>query len=467
MVQQVVWHQQFGTMGGALDHSAFLRALGARGIGALPNAAASRVADLPRGAGIVFCDTLQPEVTDFVRRASHGGTARVLVVASSHAASAHGVWTLLRHGASDVLRAEARDVDRVVAEAAARLERWSEVDRVVGSSLVRDNLVGESPSWVAVLRQLVEAARYTDAPILLLGETGTGKELAARLVHSLDARPQKRSLVVVDCGAIAPELSGSELFGHERGAFTGALTARDGAFALADGGTLFLDEVGDLPLHLQPELLRVVQERAFKRLGSNAWQNTHFRLVSATHRDLDDGLASGRFRGDLYYRIASISLRLPALRDRPDDVLPLARHFMSQLRPLADPPELDPIVEEYLIRRPYPGNVRELRQLVTRIMHRHVGNGPITAGEIPEDERPAEAPLASWLDAPFEHAIRRAVSQGVPLREIGQAATEAAITIACDLEGSVQRAARRLHVTDRALQLRRKARSRPGRAESS
>src|SRR5437763_9151048 len=133
----------------------------------------------------------------------------------------------------------------------------------------------------------MEAAFFTDAPVLSTGETGTGKELIARLVHSLDARSKKRDLVVVDCTTIVPTLSGSEFFGHERGAFTGAVSTREGAFALADGGTLFLDEVGELPLTLQPRLLRVLQEHTYKRVGGNLWQEAKFRLVCATNRNLE------------------------------------------------------------------------------------------------------------------------------------------------------------------------------------
>src|SRR5262249_683962 len=149
-----------------------------------------------------------------------------------------------------------------------------------------------------------------------IGESGTGKELIARLIHDLDSRPGKPPLVVVDCTTIVPGLSGSEFFGHERGAFTGAINTRDGAFALANGGTLFLDEIGELPQPMQAELLRVIQERKYKRVGSNAWQHTDFRLVSATNMDLESGVAKGAFRGDLYYRIAGWVCRTPPLRER-------------------------------------------------------------------------------------------------------------------------------------------------------
>jgi transcriptional regulator with GAF, ATPase, and Fis domain len=450
MVKTVVWHHYVGRSG-ACDPRPFLNALSTAGIGAIPLAAQD-----PVGPGILFFDEITLSLLECLREISRMGLERVLAIALSRGALVDGgAWRLLQHGASDVLAWD--DTRNCAAEVAARLERWEEVDQLVASPLVRDNLIGRSPPWVGALRRLVEAARYTNAPILLLGETGTGKELASRVVHALDTRPRKGELVLVDCGTVAPELSGSEFFGHTRGAFTGAIAARDGAFAMADGGTLFLDEIGELPLRLQAELLRAVQERTFKRLGSNAWQQTSFRLVSATNRCLPDEVQRGQFRRDLYYRIAGVTITLPPLRDRPEDILPLIRHFMAQLRPTGPLPEIDEVVADYLVKRPYEGNVRDLRQLVAAIMHRHVGAGPITAGDLPVDERPAGDIEVDWRDVPFATAIRRAVAQGVGLREIGHAATETAIQVAVEIEGNLQSAARKLGVTDRALQIRRAA----------
>jgi transcriptional regulator with GAF, ATPase, and Fis domain len=361
----------------------------------------------------------------------------------------------VRHGASDLLVwSPQRDT---IGEIVARVTRWDEVDRLVSSPLVRDNMVGSGAAWTLAARRLVEAARFSDAPVLLLGETGTGKELAARLVHALDARQNKRGMIVVDCGTLAPDLSGSELFGHVRGAYTGAVDGREGAFAIADGGTLFLDEIGELPLRLQPELLRAVQERMYKRLGSNVWRETSFRLVSATNRDLPADVDEGRFRRDLYYRIASVAVRLPPLRERVEDIVPLAEYFVAQLTRDGSAPRLDDSVREYLTRRTYPGNVRDLKQLVARIMQRHVGPGPITVGDIPPDERPDAALPGDWRDEMFERAVRKAVAQGAGMKEISHAATELAIEIAVEVEGNLANAARRLGVTDRALQMRRAA----------
>jgi transcriptional regulator with GAF, ATPase, and Fis domain len=416
----------------------------------------------PKGPGVLFFDEVTPQFCEFLSEASRFGLERVLAVAiSRHALSNGDCWRLLQHGASDVFAWE-RPADPGL-EVAARFKRWEMVDGLMRSPVVRDNLIGQSPAWIRALRQVVEVARFTNAPVLITGESGTGKELVARLIHTLDPRQNKRDLVVLDGASVVPELSGSEFFGHERGSFTGAVAAREGAFTLADGGTLFLDEVGELPMNLQAELLRVMQEHTYKRVGSNNWQRTDFRLISATNRDLLAEEARGYFRRDFYYRIAGWVCHLPPMRDRVEDVLPLARHYLEKLSP-EDPPELDDAVREYLLSRDYPGNVRDLKHLVTRIFYHHVGPGPITVGDIPENERPASGIEAvDWRDQSFYHAIRRALAQSVGLKEIGRAAEDAAERIAIeDEQGNLQRAAYRLGVTDRALQMRRAARRQNG-----
>ena len=311
--------------------------------------------------------------------------------------------------------------------------------------------------WKSILRQIVEVACFTDASVLILGESGTGKELLARLIHTLDKRPKKGELIILDCTTIVPELSGSEFFGHERGAYTGAAGPRDGAFCLAHGGSLFLDEVGELPPVLQAQLLRVVQERSYKRVGGNDWNKTEFRLICATNRNLAHEVAEGRFRSDLYYRIAAWVCHLPPLSERLDDILPLTRHFLQELRPDGEAPELDDAVLHYLMSRPYPGNVRDLKQLVTRISHLHVGDGPITLGDLPEVERLRLGECAAdWRDERLDQVVRRAISLGAGLKEISQYAADTAVRIAVgDEEGNLQRAACKLGVTDRALQMRR------------
>lgn len=409
-----------------------------------------------RGPSILLAPYINPGVEEVIRTMSRQGAERLLVLVVGDALLDHrDAWCVLQAGATDVLIWA--DLPDPLAVIAARLQRWRAIDELMASPLVKDNLVGESKRWKLVISQMVEAARFTDTPLLLMGETGTGKELAARLIHTLDPKRSQYELVVLDCTTIVPDLSGSELFGHERGAFTGAIAARDGAFALANQGTLFLDEVGELPLGLQVQLLRVLQEHTYKRVGSNKWQATDFRLIGATNRDLAHEEANGSFRRDLYYRLASWVIRLPPLRERTEDILPLVRHFLRQALPGGEPPPLDGRLQEYFLQRAYPGNVRDLRNLVFRIAARHVGPGPITIGAIPPDERPTpEAGVGAHRDLQMEQTVRRALTLGTNLKELKRMVEESAIRLVIDEEeGNLQRAARRLGVTDRLLQLRR------------
>ena len=414
---------------------------------------------LPSGRScLVVFDHLTGEVFEELRGAGAWGRHQVLAIALPSAALDNSdAWSLLRSGASDVVRWDDRDPP--VRAVAARLERWAEIDRIVRSDTIRHTLIGDSPTWVAILRQVVEVAAFTQTSILLTGESGTGKELISRMIHGVDHRPDKGPFVVLDCTTVVPTLSGSEFFGHERGAFTGAVSARDGAFARANGGTLFLDEVGELPLTLQAELLRVIQEGMYKRVGSDTWRDTTFRLICATNRPLRDAIASGGFRSDLYHRIAAWGCELPPLRERTDDIIPLATHFLSSLIPSLPQPPFDPAVTEFIKYRSYPGNVRDLRLLMARIAARHVGDGPVTVGSLPDSERPeSQADVLTWWQGAFEKAIRDAVGCGIGLREIGKRAQDTAIGIAVAAEGgSLRRASLRLGVTERALQMRRSA----------
>jgi transcriptional regulator with GAF, ATPase, and Fis domain len=407
--------------------------------------------------GIVCFSAADAELNDFVREASEHGRKRVLALPMPGVAieSAYA-WSLMRAGASDVLMTgSAAEMAKLVR---ARMERWRTVDALVNCEAVKAHLVGSSPAWAALLRQVVEVARFTSAAVLLIGESGTGKELIGRVIHELDPSACEHDLVVVDCTTVVPELAGSELFGHERGAFTGSVGSRDGAVALADGGSLFLDELGDLPLPLQGQLLRVVQEGAFKRVGSDVWRRSRFRLVSATHSNLLEAIRDRQFRQDLYYRVAGWVLHVPPLRQRTEDIMPLARHFFREFQGGSGPIEFDPTVEQYLLTRAYDGNVRDLRQLVARISSRHTGPGPVTVGELPESERPEEdVANASWRGLEFEATIGRAVAMGVGLKEISQAAADTAARLALRNSGNLRAAARTLRVSDRALQLRRAA----------
>jgi formate hydrogenlyase transcriptional activator len=227
-------------------------------------------------------------------------------------------------------------------------------------------LVGDSPALAAV-RRAVDRVAPTDATVLLLGETGTGKELVARLVH--DRSPRRGGpFVPVSCAALAPGLIASELFGHEAGAFTGAVKRRAGRFELAAGGTLFLDEVGELPPEAQAALLRVLQERVVERVGGGESIPVDVRLVAATHRDLAAEAAAGRFRPDLFYRLNVFPVAVPPLRDRPGDVPALADHFVRLFAAKHGRPatHIGAAALAALARHPWPGNVRELQNLVER-----------------------------------------------------------------------------------------------------
>jgi transcriptional regulator with GAF, ATPase, and Fis domain len=407
------------------------------------------------GPHLVFFDECSDLLLQRVRELSVCARDRILLIAAPVTALAPAQkWKLLTNGASNVF--SDTSAERLCATLYDQLERWSEIDAIFASPLVSRNLIGCSSTWRSELRRIIEVAKFTEANVLLCGETGTGKELLARLIHSLSARPNKGQMVVLDCTTVVRELSGSELFGHERGAYTGAVGPRDGAFALADGGTLFLDEIGELPLALQAQLLRAIQEKTYKRVGGNQWCRSDFRLVCATNRDLLKAVERGEFRRDLYYRIAGWVAKPPALRERPEDIVPLAKHFLEILRPGAPVPEFEEAVQQYLVQREYPGNVRDLRQLVSRIAYRHVGPGPITPGDIPEEERPTtERDSGCWCDEGFRSAVRHAVVSGVGLKEISRVTSDTAVQIALRNEGgSIGRAARRLRVTDRALQMR-------------
>jgi transcriptional regulator with GAF, ATPase, and Fis domain len=361
-------------------------------------------------------------------------------------------WRLLGMGVDDVFQWQSQNA--LGETLAARLNRWAYIEDMLTSERVQNVLIGSSPVWRNALRQIIETACFSTAPVLVLGESGTGKELAARLIHDLDKRPDKQGLVLLDCTTVVPELSGSEFFGHEKGAFTNALEARDGAFALADRGTLFLDEVGELPLRLQAELLRVSQEGAYKRVGGNLWKKAQFRLICATNRNLTEEIEKGRFREDLYYRLSASVIRLPPLRERRLDIPELAAHFLAQQLKTDAPPDFDPLMMNYLLSRPYPGNVRQLRQLITRIATRCVGKQNVTLGDLPAADRESFA-LAdyAWQENGFKDAIRRAVADGVGLKEIKRIAADTAMDIAVEeAAGNLQEAARRLDVTDRLVQ---------------
>jgi len=236
----------------------------------------------------------------------------------------------------------------------------------IRSELKFEEIVGKSEALRRVLKE-VETVAPTDSTVLIYGETGTGKELIARAVHNLSSR-QSNSFVKLNCAAIPTGLLESELFGHERGAFTGAISQRVGRFELANRGTMFLDEIGEVPLDLQPKLLRVLQEREFERLGSTRTLRTDARLIAATNRDLETLVSEQKFRSDLYYRLNVFPVRVPALRERPEDIPLLVRHFVQQYSRRISR-AIDTIPSDTmttLVKYPWPGNIRELQNVIER-----------------------------------------------------------------------------------------------------
>jgi DNA-binding NtrC family response regulator len=238
-----------------------------------------------------------------------------------------------------------------------------------------EEIVGTSAALTAVLKQ-VEVVAPTESTVLILGETGTGKELIARAIHNLSPRCSN-GFVKLNCAAIPTGLLESELFGHEKGAFTGAIAQRIGRFELADGGTVFLDEVGEIPLELQTKLLRVLQEREFERLGSTRTLRTDARLIAATNRDLSAMVEEQKFRSDLFYRLNVFPVRVPPLRERAEDIPMLVRHFAQHFaRRMNRTVETIPSeAMDALIRYPWPGNIRELENLLERAVI--LSRGPV------------------------------------------------------------------------------------------
>jgi sigma-54 specific flagellar transcriptional regulator A len=249
------------------------------------------------------------------------------------------------------------------------------------------------------LRRMIEQVAPFDTTVLILGESGTGKEVAARAIHAASAR-SKGPFVALNCGAVPAELLESELFGHEKGAFTGALAARKGRFEMAEGGTLLLDEIGDMPLPMQVKLLRVLQERSFERVGGTQTLKCNVRVVAATHRNLEDQIARGGFREDLYYRLNVFPIEMPALRERIDDLPALVQAIGARLsQDGRGEVKLGPDAMAALSAYAWPGNVRELHNLIERLAVLHP-NATVTAADLPQRYRAAWEAACARGEAP-------------------------------------------------------------------
>lgn len=274
------------------------------------------------------------------------------------------------------------------------------------------SLVGQSPAILQV-RDLIERVAQSDATVLILGESGTGKEVVARNIHYASPR-RKGPFVPINCGAIPENLLESELFGHEKGAFTGAISTRRGRFELAEGGTLFLDEIGDMPLSMQVKLLRVLQERTFERVGGNKTINVDVRIVAATHRNLEHLVRNGGFREDLYYRLNVFPIEMPALRERVEDLPLLVDELLARIEgEQRVKVHLSPGAIHCLSRYPWPGNVRELANLMERLAILH------PAGLVNVDDLPAKFRLGYEEQTPANAVASAPLSMETPGLPLG------------------------------------------------
>jgi transcriptional regulator with PAS, ATPase and Fis domain len=297
---------------------------------------------------------------------------------------------------------------------------------------------------------LIERVAPTDTTVLITGESGTGKELVAQALHDLSSRKDK-PFIKINCAAIPSTLMESELFGYEKGAFTGAVGSKPGRFELADTGTLFLDEIGEMSMEMQVKLLRVLQERTFERVGGIRSMTVDVRLIAATNRDLDQMVKEGTFRSDLYYRLNVVPIHLPRLYERPEDIPKLARYFVEKYaEKLKKPvPGFSPEALELLMQFPWPGNIRQLENVIERVMVIH-DDGVIAPDQLPEEilEFEEERFLQSEANP---NSLKDAVR--VATRQIERKIIEEALE---ETQQNVTQAARRLNISRKGLQLKMK-----------
>ena len=401
---------------------------------------ASAFERLEAAVGIVTGAGVEEELAPTFRRLVPAGAE----VAAVGALPAHRLAVaVIRAGASDyfALPGDLELLKSWLRERGERLrarESRSSFAAREGEKYRFEGILGGSAALRAALDQASRVIPHASVTVLVAGETGTGKELLARAIHYNGPR-REAPFVDVNCAAIPENLLESELFGHEKGAFTDASAAKPGLFEAAHGGTLFLDEIGHLPLMLQGKLLRALQERVVRRVGGTKNIPVDVRIVAASHVNLADAVRRGEFREDLFYRLAVVPVTLPPLRERRDDVLPLARHFLSHFaREYALPePVLTAGAERELLARPWPGNVRELRNAMERALLLASGPELDAADVAPLDLAAASSPVSSGIPFP------------ATLGEVARATTQRMLDIC---QGNKSEAARRLGISRARLQ---------------
>ncbi len=411
---------------------------------------------------VVVTDLVMPKIggMDLLRRVSADFPDVPVIVITAHG-SVDSAVTALKAGAFDYITKpfEQDELKKVIAKAARAHDLERQNVHEVGGDSGQASLVGESPGMRAVYEMI---AKVADSPstVLVTGESGTGKELIAKALHRGSSRREK-PLIKVNCAAIPKDLVESELFGYERGAFTGAVSSKPGRFELADGGTLFLDEIGEVPVEMQVKLLRALQESEFERVGGIKTLRVDVRLIAATNRDLKQLIADGKFREDLYYRLAVVPIALPPLRERRDDIPLLVRHFVRKYDERLGK-RVEGIEDEalqLLAAYSWPGNIRELENLMERSVL--FADGPlILASALPDSlrERSPQPPVPIAAVGPLGSI---AAPSGASMKEIvrqAQAELEKEL-IARALEetgGNVTRAAKRLQISRKSLQVKMK-----------
>jgi DNA-binding NtrC family response regulator len=366
---------------------------------------------------LVLADIKMPGMDgiELLDKVKEGSPSTVVIMMTAHATVDYAVRAL-KLGAYDFVKKpfDPDDLARLVEKAVEHRGLIAEnvqLKRSLDEIARFDHIVGESAKMQEVL-DLVRTVSATDSTVLVRGESGTGKELIARAIHAASPR-RYMPLVPVSCGALPDSLMESELFGHEKGAFTGAQYRRKGKLELADGGTLFLDEIGEISPKTQVDLLRVLEDRSLTRVGGQKPIRVDFRVIAATHRDLNAMVEEGTFRHDLFYRLNVVTVFLPPLRERPEDIPPLVRHFLEKLsRQMSRRFEgIEPEAMELLRRHGWPGNVRELENAVERAMV--VGTPPLLrARDLPLAPSPGPAPLPSEGDTSLV-AVERAHIQRI------------------------------------------------------
>ncbi|MEO6526291.1 MAG: sigma-54 dependent transcriptional regulator [Gemmatimonadaceae bacterium] len=407
------------------------------------NAGLERLAESP--ADLVVCDVRMPGLDGltFLDRYKAAGGAALVIMMSAYGDD-EAALEAIRRGAYDFIAKPFR-ADQVLLIVRKAIEREglrrevAQLHEELVALRAPTGIVGRSPKLAEALGIADKVARHPSTA-LVTGESGTGKELVARHIH--DASPRaNRPFVAVNCGAIPEALLESELFGHTKGAFTGASAERQGMFEEADGGTIFLDELGDMPLPLQVKLLRALQEGEVRRVGDNASRSVDVRVVAATARDLESDVAEGRFRADLYYRVNVVRIHLPALRERTEDVPELVRHFVDRFnrRLGLHVTGVTPAAMRALVDYPWPGNVRELENVVERAMV--LTDGPqLDLEQLPTLASPAAR--SNGTHSPLDLSVKRRTD------ELERALIKEALE---RTRGNRTRAAKLLDLSHRAL----------------